>query len=438
MKEYGIATVALCFLALCVSAPQRADAEKTGSARFQIGLDSFTVIDTRTGDTVLRPDELNYTMPAFKYSTRYPFPFYFPVCEKRGAKRGSRKLSDISSSPSESAWAAFANDGAGYAVVMKRTGDPSLVVFDQGHHWEHDSLHWSPDSRCLLYINWPTGVRIFHVVDSRNFPIHLAGGLDVDEHWGQSSRPPVWDMRTGAVSLEIKPMVMLDSSTQEWIRPPLTDKYASQVEVEFNHDEPSDSESDMSLDTMRAVTPALAVEPSKLLVLSTPEVLTLSRKDTASAFVGITTNLGNDTLCVGEAGAIIVAIDTGPYTTPSCQFGIAWEFSNATVKQDMNSSRPIFSEKAHSIFEWHNGFPKDGFPDTTFVWLIDVGSGPFWQGSGEVFRFEFTPSDTGRISLSLPLTPNPLSEVQYETRIWEAANLYRCHVPTIHVVAKGP
>lgn len=125
-----------------------------------------------------------------------------------------------------------------------------------------------------------------------------------------------------------------------------------------------------------------------------------SGSDTAQ--IQIKASTGIDTLVVGLPGAIVVELSTGATEVSSASFSFKWLFSNGNIVGPVPPpDHPTFSQRAIATFESRgSSFGNGGNPETTLVAVGEFLTEPYWTGTGEIFRFDFIPLDTGSIEIN--------------------------------------
>jgi cysteine-rich repeat protein len=139
----------------------------------------------------------------------------------------------------------------------------------------------------------------------------------------------------------------------------------------------------------------------------------------AAIEVSFTTDLGNDTLYVGMPGSIVFSVSAPvDQRIAAMAFPMIYSFTNGNVIGPVTEGGPgatvVFSDKARDTFESLSWNLERGLaatdPDTTVAGLVDFG-GSIWSGSGEVWRIDFVPLDTGTIVIDQGAVP-PLTGLE--------------------------
>jgi hypothetical protein len=112
---------------------------------------------------------------------------------------------------------------------------------------------------------------------------------------------------------------------------------------------------------------------------------------------------------------------------------LLWSFSNGNIIGSLTEGAHVqYSPQTVSVFEgimWdslHGATATD--PDTTLLILVNYGGLPEWTSSSEVWRLNFTPQDTGQLSIDSTFVPpgNSLSVVDAFGSVditWEPATI---------------
>lgn len=120
-----------------------------------------------------------------------------------------------------------------------------------------------------------------------------------------------------------------------------------------------------------------------------------------TARVEVRASTGIDTLVLGVPGGIVVYLSTGEIGVGSATFSFRWHFTNGNIVGPLPPpTHPVFSLKAVESFEDRGSlFGTGADPDSTLVSVVEFGNAPVWLGTGEIFRFNFVPMDTGQIQI---------------------------------------
>jgi len=122
---------------------------------------------------------------------------------------------------------------------------------------------------------------------------------------------------------------------------------------------------------------------------------------------------GSDTLYAGVPGSIVFSV-VAPADVQIAAFSFPLEYGFTTgniigsIMETGDGARVQFSQKAEEAFEsraWNSAYGQSATnPDTTLLGLLDFG-GSAWSGSGELWRIDFIPLDTGIITIDSATVP---------------------------------